>query len=321
MISIQKEMRQGEGLQRLLDHIGLCYQAGVVDAKQYAIDFGAITPPYVASLEAILHSMSTQEWNATNVDQFRTALQTSFRSIKDKAEQQLYRLKSDLNQTTTSLTAVLKAMEYEEPTQTLRTQVKHLNELQKVDDVRELKKALQTALVQLEKGLDETEKRNRMVVSDLQAEISVLHNRISVLAEQRIGERSLRAVLDERLSGEPFVLLVARLAGLGRLKAQHSDAGVEAVMNAAQQRLIRGMGPALAFGLWDQQTVGMITSPTGATSSTLTKNAITALSGKYTVLGETVMLQASAGIVEWRPPDDRALFLRRLQDLLHVLRT
>jgi len=321
VISIQKEMRFGEGLQRLLDQITLCYQSAIVDAKQYAIDFGALTPPYQAGLDKILSAMTQEEWNETSLTQFKTSLQTSFRSFKEKAEQQLYRLRNDLNETTTSLSAVLKSLEYDEPAQSLRAQVKHLSDLQKVEDIRKLKTALQTALVQLEKGLEETEKRNRMVISDLQAEISVLQNRVEVLAEQKIGERSLRAVVEERLSGEPFVLLVARLAGLGRLKAKHGDAGVSAVMGVAQQRLARALGSGHAVGLWDQHTVGMLLNPTDAPASAATRTATSALSGNYEVGAEAVSLQASAGTVEWRPPDDRAQFLRRLQDLLHVLRT
>jgi predicted signal transduction protein with EAL and GGDEF domain len=321
VISIQKEMRNGEGLQQLLDKISLCYQGTVADARQYAIDFGALTPPYQAGLDTIVKAMAEQEWNEANLDQFKTNVQTSFRSFKDKAEKQLYRLRNDLNQTTTSLSAVLKALEYEEPTQTLRTQVNRINDLQKVDDIRQLKSALRVALSQLEKSVEETEKRNRMVISDLQAEISTLQNQVSIMAEQKVGERTLRAVLDERLSGEPFVLLVVRLAGLGRLKTKHGEPGVTAVMNAAQQRLSGVMGPALAIGLWDQQTLGMLNQPTDAPSASLTRTAINALTGKYDVLGETVTVQANAGVLEWRPPDDRAAFLRRLQDLLHVLRT
>jgi len=314
-------MRSGEGLRRLLDQMTLCYQGAVTDAKQYAVDFGPLTPPYQAGLDKILTAMNQQEWNESSLAQFKTSLQTSFRSFKEKAEQQLYRLRNDLNQTSESLSAVLKSLEYDEPAQSLRTQVKQLSDLQRVEDIRQLKVALQTALVQLEKGLEETEKRNLMVISDLQAEISVLQNRVEVLAEQKIGERSLRAVVEERLSGESFVLLVARLAGLGRLKAKHGDAGVSAVMGVAQQRLARAMGPAHAVGLWDPQTVGMLMAPTGAPASAATKTATNALSGNYEVGAEAVSLQASAGVVEWRPPDDRAQFLRRLQDLLHVLRT
>jgi len=314
-------MRNGEGLQRLFDQISQCYQGVVSDAKQYAIDFGALTPPYQASLDTVLNAMAEQVWNETSLTQFRTNVQNSFRGFKDQAEQQIQRLRNDLEQTTTSLSAVLKALEYDEPAQSLRTQVHHLTDLQKLEDISQLKRALQTALVKLEKGLEETEKRNRMAISDLQAEISVLQNRVVVLAEQKVGERSLRAVLDDRMTGGSFLLLVARLAGLGRIKTKHGEAGVSAVMSLAQQRMATAMGPTLAIGLWDPQTIGMVMNQAGAPASALTRNTTTALSGRYDVLDETVNLQASAGVVEWRPPDDRAQFLRRLQDLLHVLRT
>ena len=320
MISIQKEIREGVGLQHLLELVRHCYQGVVEDAKVFAVDFGELTPPYQANLAAILTAMATQEWDETSLNEFRAALRTSFRSFKDKAEQKLYRLKNDLNQTATSLTAVLKSLEYDEPALTLRTQVKQLSDLQKIDEIEQLKNVLKTALVQLEKGLDETEKRNRMVISDLQTEVSMLHNRVAVLAEQKVGERSLRLVLDERLLGEAVVLLVVRLAGLGRLKTQHGDAGVEVVLKAAQKRLREAMEPVLAIGLWDEQTVGMLTNPTGASAASLTKKATMALSGRYELMGEAVSLQASAGVLEWRPPDDGAQFMRRLQDLLHVLR-
>jgi GGDEF domain-containing protein len=299
----------------------LCYQAAVEDAKQHAIDFGAITAPYRASLDAILGSMATVEWSDTHLDYFRVALQTSFRSYKEVAEKQLFRLRTDLEQTTVSLSAVLKSLEYDEPARSLRTQVAGIEDLQKIDDLELLKSRLGAALVELEKGLDEMEKRNHLAISDLQAEVSMLYDRVAVLATPKLSERNLRVIVDERLSGAPFTLLIVRLAGLSRIQARYGDEAIAAVLISAQQRLEGALELVQAIGVWDERTLGALLDQTDATAAALTRSATNALSGKYDVGGEEVTLQANAGVLEWRPPGETARFLRRLQDLLHVLRT
>jgi GGDEF domain-containing protein len=318
MISIQKEMRTGEALQRLLEQTMLCYQRAVEDAKQSAIDFGPLTAPYQAELDAIVQCIAGEEWSESYADRVGARLHTAFRSYKVKAEQQLVRLRTDLDQTATSLRAVLKSLEYDEPALSLRAQVKQLDELQRIDDVQQLKATLQAALGELEKGLNEMEKRDRLVISDLQAEISTLHNRVAILAVQKEGARSLQLILEDRLLGEPFSLLVVRLTGLARLKTLHGDACADAVMQEAQSRLKAAINHLQAVGLWDERTIGAVTAA-DASASALTLAAKTGATGKYQVQGGDVTLQASAGVVTWRPMDDRTRFLRRLRDLVQVL--
>src|SRR5271166_2894711 len=129
MISIQKEIRTGEGLQRLLERTMLCFQGTVEDARRYAIDFGPLTRVYQAALDEIIESTAKQEWSTNQVEQVRSRVQAAFRSYQQKAEQQLCRLRSDFEQTATSLAAVLKSLEYEDPALSLRAQVKQLEEL------------------------------------------------------------------------------------------------------------------------------------------------------------------------------------------------
>jgi|SRR5450755_2184205 GGDEF domain-containing protein len=324
MISIQQEIRTGERLQRLqeqtlLEQTMLCYQQAIEDAKQNAIDFGAITAPYQASLDGILQSLAQEVLSDAHAEQLRARLQTAFRSYKEKAGQQLSRLRKDLEQTATSLSAVLKSLEYDDPALSLRAQVKQLDELQKIDDIQQLKASLQAALGELENSLNEMEKRDRLIISDLQAEITTLHNRVAVLAVQSEGPRSLRLILDDRLSGEPFTLLVVRIAGFARVKTMHGEPCANAVMTEAQNRLKAAIEQLLAVGLWDERTIGAVTAA-GVKASDLTLAANTALTGKYQIqeVGE-VMLQASAGVLAWRPQDDRTRFLSRLQDLVQVL--
>jgi GGDEF domain-containing protein len=318
MISIQKEIRTGEGLLRLLERTMLCFQGTVEDARRYAIDFGPPTRVYQAALDDIIETTAKQEWSAHQVEQLRSRVQTAFRSYQQKAEQQLCRLRSDFEQTATSLAAVLKSLEYEDPALSLRAQVKQLADLQKIDDVAELKASLQAALGKLEDSLNQMEKRERLVISDLQAEISTLHNRVAILAPAREGPRNLRLILDERLSGDSFTLLVVRLNGLTRVRNTHGDVCANAVLTEAQERLKSAIAHMQAVGLWDDQTIGAITAA-DATAAVLTHAANTALTGKYHAEGRELALRASAGLVAWRPSDDRERFLRRLQDLVQVL--
>jgi GGDEF domain-containing protein len=318
MISIQKEIATGEGLQRLLQQVILNYQGTVQDARRSAIDFGPLTTPYQASLDVVLQAMAQPDWTEVQIASFREELQAAFGSFKQKADQQLSRLKKDLEQTSTSLLAVLKALEYEEPALSLRAQVTKLEDLQKIDEIQQLKTALHLASGDFEKSLNEIEKRDRLVISDLQAEITTLHNRVSVLSVQDGETRSLRMILDERLAGEPFSLLLVRLSGLGRVKAAHGEACATAVMDEARSRLKKAVGEMQAIGLWDEQTLGAVI-PAGAAASVLTQTANTALSGKYEFSEKEVTLHASAGMLAWRPPEDRSRFLRKLQDLAQVL--
>jgi GGDEF domain-containing protein len=318
MISIQKEIATGQVLQRLLDQVILNYQGTVQDARRSAVDLGPLTAPYQASLDVVLQAMAQPDWTEMQVASFREELQAAFRSFKQKADQQFSRLKNDLEQTSTSLLAVLKTLEYEEPALSLRAQVTKLDELQKIDEIQQLKAALQLASCEFEKSLNEIEKRDHLVISDLQAEITTLHNRVAVLSVQDGETRSLRMILDERLSGEAFSLLLVRLSGLGRLKAAHGEACATAVMDEARNRLKKAISEMQAIGLWDEQTFGAVI-PAGAGSAVLTQAANTALSGKYEFSEKAVTLHASAGVLAWRPPEERARFLRKLQDLAQVL--
>ena len=181
-----------------------------------------------------------------------------------------------------------------------------------------MKASLQSALGKLEDCLNEMEKRERLVISDLQSEITTLHNRVAILAPAREGPRNLRLILDERLSGDSFTLLVVRLNGLARVKNMYGDDCANAVLTEAQGRLKLAITHMQAIGLWDEQTIGAVTAA-DATAAVLTHAANTALTGKYHVEGQELLLRASAGLVAWRPSDDRERFLRRLQDLVQVL--
>jgi adenine-specific DNA methylase len=89
-------------------------------------------------------------------------------------------------------------------------------------------------------------------------------------------------------------------------------------MTEAQSRLKEAISEMRAVGLSDEQTLYAVMPP-GASASVLTQTANIALSGKYAISEKEVTLQASAGVLVWRPSDERERFLRRLQDLVQVL--
>lgn len=314
-----------------LDHLSALHQAA---AKALATMMDASTH-YVVELNphdagefrknvTLLASQAAQVAEPDDYDVIRASFRGELREYRDKAHQELARLRADLK-------AAAEAMEtFAAGISTGSDQ--HEKEI--INEFDSLEKAAQTGdLIQIRAAIDHTvttvrqschemQSANKAVVAQLQDEIRSLHKEI---------EKERRALFTDRASGiwnrhkvdqrfqdllrkdDPFCVLIVGIRNLRALGEEQSRTVVEGLLQALVKRLLNLAGDDAMLGRFNEDVFVAITDLEPGAAAELCKKLESKLTGNYSMqengLSRTLAMDIKVGLVE-RPQsgDPRAFY-------------
>jgi GGDEF domain-containing protein len=307
-----------------------CYGLAIDSIAHYAVE---VDPSLTASFRAHLKVIEEQSRVAASADDLRSA-QSSFRGelreYRDQSALQLTKMRQEVVNATAAMTifATAVAANGEDHQQQVSTQLGSLEATAQSDNLDDLRSAIGEAVVGIQSSVEQIQSSNRLVVAQLQDEIRVLHmqfeqDRRALFTDRASGAWNRQKIdmhLDNLLrQGQPFCLLLVRIRNLKRLESQHPRTVVEGALKALVSRFAAMTGEEAVIGRWtEDQFVAVLDMPSGR-AIPLSTGASGKLSGSYAVqengLSQTVILQATAGVIDRNSAADAATFLQKLDQL------
>jgi GGDEF domain-containing protein len=307
-----------------------CYGLAIHSIAHYAVE---VDPSLTASFRAHLKVIEQQSRSASSAEQLRSA-QSSFRGelreYRDQSSVQLKKLRQEVVNATDAMTIFANsvASNGEDHEQQVSAQLRTLESSAPSDDLEFLRGAIGEAVVGIQLSVEQIQRGNQQLVAQLQDEIRVLHmqfeqDRKALFTDRASGAWNRQKIdihLDNLLrQNQPFCLLMVRIRNLKRLESQHSRTVVEGTLKALISRFAAMMGDEAVIGRWaEDQFVAVLDMPSGR-AIPLSTGASSKLSGSYAIeengLSQTVVLQATAGVIDRNSTADATLFLQKLDQL------
>jgi GGDEF domain-containing protein len=328
MISIGTALHELERQQQMATAALESYTAALRNMSQYAIEIDdSITPLHRQRLSLLAGEVASAGPEA--LESSRSTLRALLRDYRDKASSFLARLREDLASTTRSLEEILDSLAQGEGDQEarLRKQLVGLRELANgpLDQADAIRSALVPAAEVIQDCMDKIQRQHQLTVSQLQAEIRVLHARIDSL-ETAVSIDQMTALLTRaevedgvRNAVAPYCLLMVRAQGFRLAEVRYGGQVAAECIAAFAKRMRHGMPSSAVIGRWGYEEFLAILRCARSEALPHGRWVTEHLSGAYVCLhnGKTVhvQIQASAGILE-SGSDAPARVLARVAEFL-----
>ena len=234
-------------------------------------------------------------------------IQTELKNYRQQTEKRVRSLRSDLEQTAEALQEYVIAFadggQNEE--QRLKRDLSALQQLRQKQTVPELHDGLAAIASRLSGTIDEIQKRNQLVVTQLQDEIRTLQRRLEQ-AERRQGQTaniSQRASFEKRVQeriqrGDDFCLFLVRIPNWSHILQTETAERASILISEVHSRLNESLGADTFAGRWYDGYLTALVPLDKRAAMDASDELVRQLSGRYPVPdgASTKMLQISVRI-------------------------
>jgi GGDEF domain-containing protein len=259
LISLRKNSREAENAEPLGTLPMECYIATIDNLAQYAIELEeATTKAYQGHLRSLAREVEggTQQV----VSESRGTLRGLLRDYKDRASAYMNSMREELNRTVSSLERLIAALSQSDGDHESRMSdtVKQLRHLADSPIAKPVAAALRAASDSISQHLESFRQQQKLTVSQLVAEINLLHKRIDAL-EAAVSADDLtklfnRQEIENRLRSAVAggSLLVVKVEGFKRAALQFNSDVARQLSAAFVKRLRNNLKPGAAVGRWSE---------------------------------------------------------------------
>jgi GGDEF domain-containing protein len=311
LIPTSKSAEQSESLEKLCLAMTDCYSDAIQSSAQYAVE---VDPAQAARFRRRMNAIG-ERWRAANDPGELRVVAANFRGelrvYQGVAEGSLKVLRREVRAAAEAIAAFAGGLashgaDHEEQ---LKQALERLSSAAASDDLAHIRCAIQAAIVQIHAALEQMRMANRMVVTQLQDEIRVLHDEIDderlryanpalLLRTRKQMEQKINVALS---SEEPFCLLLIAVSNW-KAAIQGSASAAKTVIDEMIGRLHTAVDPDLIVGRWSEEEFIAILRVDPATALACSRDAAIRLSGSYEIEdnGErrTVELEVNTGVID-----------------------
>jgi GGDEF domain-containing protein len=336
MISIRKSFSEIEQREELERRAGLastlldCYAVAIHSSAHYAVE---IDPAVAAEFRNHLKKIEEQSRAAASADEFH-AVQSSFRGelreYRDKSAELLQKMRKEIESATAAMMIFADTVTSlgDDHEKQVGAELRSLEKQAESNNIDEIRCGIRAAIGEIETSLHQMQRGNQLVVAQLQDEIRMLHQQIESERKSLFTDRASGAWNRQKIDmhvenlirqNQPFCLLIVWVRNLKFIEGQYSRTIVEGSLKALIARFAALTGEDAYIGRWtEDQFVAVLDLPLSS-AIRLSVEATRKLSGGYSVqengLAQTVVIQATAGIVERHSGTDSSKFREKLEQL------
>jgi GGDEF domain-containing protein len=257
LISLRKNSRERENPEPLGTLALECYVGAIDNLAQYAVE---LEEPTTKAYQGYLKSLAREVEGGSQqaISESRGTLRGLLRDYKERASAYINSMREELSRTASSLQRLIATLTQSDGDHESRMSeaVKHLRELADSPIAKPVATALRAASDSISEHLESFRQQQKLTVSQLVAEINLLHKRIDAL-EAAVSADDLtklfnRQEMEQRLRSKVTggSLLVVRVEGFKRAALQfNSDVGRQ-LAAAFVKRLRNNLKPGAAVGRW-----------------------------------------------------------------------
>jgi len=304
-----------------------CYRAAIRDVAQYSVELDEEMRSYRSYLAALADGVG--DGLPEKLTESRAALHDLLRSVHDKTVKYLADLRQQFATTERALQEVLTAFVSggDDHDKRLRSALRVLRDITRAPEASGASDALQAVANEIDESLQALQRHHQLTVSQLKAEIGVLHKRIDVFdsstqtdtaADVRSRDEMEQLIRSETTGG--LCLIAMKVHGLSLARQRFNTGVALELLGAFTKRLKNVLPISSVVGKWgDEEFLAAVTVPKPEATK-LGKSLTEKLSGMYRCVQEgTVVrpsLQISSAVVEVNrnAPADEAL--RRISTFL-----
>jgi GGDEF domain-containing protein len=259
LISLRKSSREAEQVQTPRSLAEECYVAAIDNIAHYAIELEeATTKAYQGYLKDLAREV--EEGTPQAIAQSQGTLRGLLRDYKDRAAAYINSLKEELGRTAVSLQRLIETLTQSDGNHESRllAAIKQLRELAQSPMAKPVAAALRAASDSIAENLEKFRQEQKVTVSQLLAEISLLHRRIDALESASSAEDLTklfnRQEMERRLHATVVggALLLVRVDGLKRAALQFNADVARQLAAAFVKRLRHNLKPGVVVGRWSE---------------------------------------------------------------------
>jgi diguanylate cyclase (GGDEF)-like protein len=328
MISIRSELTELERSHQLQEAVLDCYIAAIRNVERYALELdSAATTQFQQHLSTLANDLATERWGV--LDDSRATLRALLRDYRDRGSFYIANLRDELAGTARALEEILDSLNQSDGDHEahLRTALLKLRSAAATAPAGLIGPIVAEAADSIEQSVEQLKKVHQLNISQFQAEIRVLHQRIDRL-ERAASVDQLTALFNrsemvERIKlsvpGQ-FNLLLIDVRGLLRAEVQFGRDVSQELAAAFARRLRNCIADDAAAARWSaEEFVAMVKAKKSDVLS-LGKWIADNLSGTYACLksGKVVRpsVQVSVAMVETFPNETTERVLQRIDNFL-----
>ncbi|HEY7391819.1 MAG TPA: diguanylate cyclase [Bryobacteraceae bacterium] len=257
LLSLRKNSREPETAEPLGTPALECYVAAIDNLAQYAIE---LEEPTTKAYQGYLRSLAREVEGGTQqaMSESRGTLRGLLRDYKERASAYMNSMREELSRTASSLQRLIATLTQSDGDHESRMgeAVKQLRELADSPIARPVATALRAASDSISQNLESFRQQQKLTVSQLVAEINLLHKRIDAL-EAAVSADDLtklfnRQEIEHRLRSTVAggSLLVIRVEGFKRAALQFNSDVARQLAAAFVKRLRNNLKPGAVVGRW-----------------------------------------------------------------------
>jgi GGDEF domain-containing protein len=265
LISFRKNSREAENAEPLGTLALECYVDAINNVAQYAIELeDATTKAYQGHLRSLAREVESGTQDV--ISESRGTLRGLLRDYRDRASAYMNSMREELSRTASSLQRLIATLtqsdgDYESR---MSAAVKQLRELADSPIARPVAAALRAASDSISENLESFRQQQKLTVSQLVAEINLLHKRIDAL-EAAVSADDLtklfnRQEIEQRLRSTVAggSLLMVKVEGFKRAALQFNSDVARQLAAAFVKRLRHNLKPGAAVGRWSEDGFAII---------------------------------------------------------------
>jgi GGDEF domain-containing protein len=264
-------------------------------------------------------------------------IQTSFsaelREYSEKTHQRIQRLRNDVQAASHAVEVFVR--KFSASGTDLDVEVKR--ELQTLDkasrtaSLDDLRKVISDVSAGIASSFERVRSSNQLAIAQLKDEIRVLQQEIEIARKSRpTGGPSMTSLQREtfqqidsvRLQNTPFSVILVGAKNVRGLQSCYSKTAIESALASLGARLQHALPRGSTTSRWaEAQFVAIVTVDPPAAMA-MSRDLAKQLSGTYVVQDgafKSVAMEATAGVIDWKPQGDPSALHRRLEQLSEAL--
>ncbi len=318
--------KHGEITNRILD----CYALAIQSVAQYAVE---MDPPLAAGHRAALQVLEHKARAAAS-EAHLLEVQTSFRGelrdYRDRNAAVLKKIHEEMENAAAAMmifadTVAASGANHEHE---VNAELRRLESASHCTSVEEMREGIGAAIDSIESSVQQMQRGNQLIVSQLQDEIRILHQQIDAERKALYTDRASGAWNRQKIDlhvdnllrqNQPFCLLLVWVRNYKRLESQCSRSVLDGALKALFGRLAAVAGDDAVIGRWREDQFAAVLDLVPGHAIAISAEANRKLSGAYSVqengLAQKIAVQAVAGVVDRLRGVDAGKFREKLDQL------
>jgi GGDEF domain-containing protein len=330
MVSIRESVEALDRSHKLRELTLECYISAIQSVAQYAVELeDKITGPFRRHVEAVAAEAACG--GAESLRESRSTLRGLLREYRDKASEYINGIREQFANSARAFEEIMDTMAHADGDSDahMRVALGRLRDIAAKPECAPAQTAILASAHALESGIDQMRKQHQFTISQFQAEIHVLHQRIQAMeAAAMVDELSkflVREEMEERIRDAgpaPYSLLLIRVSGLCSAERQHGSGVAAELTGAFGKRLRAGLSGDAAIGRWSEERFIAKTGFSRQEAFTCARRLSECLSGSYSCMkdGKPVRtaLQASVAVVDREVEEPPTRTLVRVNEFFRI---